>query len=80
MLKLRNLKRWQVVCVVVFCFLLGMPAYAYGDPTGGTLFQLIAPMIAVIWGIWTIGVNIIRRHLDNLLRKVRGMPTNEPER
>ena len=40
--------------VVVALFLLGVPAYAYGDPSGGTLFQVLMPALAALWATWII--------------------------
>jgi hypothetical protein len=49
-----------------------IPSYAYGDPTGGTLFQLLLPALATIWGMWLIFANKIRRGLRMMFRKMRG--------
>lgn len=48
------------------------PAYAYGDPSGGTLFQVLMPLLATIWGVWLILAGTIRRNLSKLLNKLRG--------
>jgi hypothetical protein len=59
-------------------FLLGIPAYAYGDPTGGTLFQILMPMLAAIWATWMIFANRVRRGIVNMIRKLRGSESDEP--
>jgi hypothetical protein len=47
-------------------------AYAYGDPTGGQLFQILAPLLAVIWGAWLIFANNVRKRVGSLFRWMRG--------
>ena len=54
-------------------FLLGVPAYAYGDPTGGTLFSVLLPMLAAVWAMFLIFANRIRRGISGLLGKLRGV-------
>jgi len=48
------------------------PAYAYGDPTGGQLFQILAPLLAVIWGAWLIFANNVRKRVGSLFRWITG--------
>jgi len=55
-----------------------LPAHAYGDPTGGALFQTLGPLLAVIWGVWMILANSIRTRLTNLKRRLRGSREPEP--
>jgi hypothetical protein len=69
--------RWTVVFFVTLFLLLGMPAYAYGDPSGGTLFQVLMPMLAAIWATWMIFANRLRRTLAGFVRKLRREP-DEP--
>jgi hypothetical protein len=60
--------------LVIFVFLIlmvALPAYAYGDPTGGMLFQILTPILAMIWGLWMILANSIRRGTANFIRKFR---------
>lgn len=59
---------------MVFVFLGVLPCYAYGDPSGGALFQILMPVLAALWGMWLIFANNIRRRGSNLLRKWRGKP------
>jgi len=64
--------------VIVALFLLSaIPANAYGDPTGGALFQILMPMLAAIWGIWLIFARRARRALARLFRKLRGAESEE---
>jgi len=68
-------------CVVLFVtlfILAGMPAYAYADPSGGALFQVLLPMLAALWGMWIIFANRVRRGVASFLRKLRGLEPEEP--
>jgi hypothetical protein len=66
--------RCPLFIVMVFVFLGVLPCYAYGDPSGGVLFQILMPVLAALWGMWLIFANNIRRRSSNLLRKWRGKP------
>jgi hypothetical protein len=68
-----NVKRIGIVVGVVLFLLVGVPAYAYGDPSGGTLFQILMPALAAIWGISMIFVGRMQRYLAGLIRKLRGV-------
>jgi hypothetical protein len=69
-----------ILCTIPF-FLLGIPAYAYGDPTGGTLFSVLLPMLAAVWAMFLIFANRIRRGISGLLSKLRGSkPQEQPHR
>jgi hypothetical protein len=65
-------RRGPLLVVMVFVLLAVLPCYAYGDPTGGALFQILLPVLAAIWGMWLIFANNIRRRASSLLRKLRG--------
>ena len=64
--------------VLTVCLLLVAHAHAYGDPTGGMLFRTLTPMLALLWGVWMIVANVIRRWVTNVARKVRGDEPDEP--
>jgi Na+/proline symporter len=68
----------EIVFFVSLFMLLGVPAYGYADPSGGTLFQILMPMLAAIWATWMIFANRIRRGLADFMRKVRGLESDEP--
>lgn len=72
------MKRCEVTFFVSLFLLLGIPAYAYGDPTGGLLFQVLMPMLAGIWAAWLIFANRLRRGVACLIRKLRGSEGDEP--
>jgi hypothetical protein len=55
-----------------------LPVYAYGDPSGGVLFQILMPMLAGIWATWMIFANRLRRVLGGIMRKLRGTVPDEP--
>jgi hypothetical protein len=61
-------------------FLLGIPAYGYGDPTGGTLFQVLLPMLAAVWAMFLIFANRIRRAVGGFFNKLRGTKSEELSR
>ena len=72
------MNRSQIVLVVVLFMLLGVPAYGYADPTGGTLFQVLMPLLAAIWATWMIFANRVRRGVVGLMRRLRGSEPDEP--
>lgn len=72
------MNRWDLVIVVILFLLGGVSAHAYGDPSGGTLFQVLMPALAGAWAMWLIFANRIRRSLILLYRKLRGMEPEEP--
>ena len=57
---------------VTLFMLIGIPAFAYGDPSGGVLFQILMPLLAAIWASWMIFANRVRRLFANCVRKLRG--------
>lgn len=65
------MNRCLLVVVVSGFMLLGVPCYAYADPSGGTLFQILMPMLAAIWGMWMIFAGKVRRFMTGLLRKLK---------
>jgi hypothetical protein len=67
------------LAVVVMLFLLtAVPAHAYGDPSGGTLFQVLMPLLAGLWATWMIFASRVRRGLSLFYRKVRRTEPEEP--
>jgi hypothetical protein len=68
--------RLDVMVVVTLFLLAGIPAHAYGDPSGGTLFQVLMPALAALWGMWMIFANRARKGLSHLYHWLRG---TEPE-
>lgn len=47
-----------------------MPAFAYGDPSGGYFFQILTPFLAMLWGFWFIFAGAIRKGFRSLLRRI----------
>ena len=72
------MNRSQIGLFVTLFLLLGIPAYAYGDPSGGLLFQILMPMLAAMWAMWLIFANRLRRAVANLIRKLRGSEGDKP--
>jgi hypothetical protein len=70
-------RRPQIVFFVTLFMLLGIPAYAYADPSGGLLFQVLMPLLAGIWAAWMIFAHRVRRTVAGLVHKLRG---SEPEK
>jgi hypothetical protein len=62
---------------VFLVLIVALPVYAYGDPTGGMLFQMLTPIIAVFWGLWMIFANSIRRGAAKLARKFRSVEPDD---
>jgi hypothetical protein len=50
----------------------------YGDPSGGTLFQILAPLLALVWGMWLVFANRMRRMALSLLARLRHKPPEQP--
>jgi hypothetical protein len=71
------MSRRQIVFLAVLFFLVGIPAYAYGDPTGGSLFQFLLPMLAALWAMFLIFANRIRRAIVGFMGKLRRSKTGE---
>jgi hypothetical protein len=76
--KKRDMGSRYLTLTLVVSLLLVVPAHAYGDPTGGVLFRSLAPMLALLWGIWMIVANTVRRWIANVARKLRGIDADEP--
>jgi hypothetical protein len=70
-------RRANILVPVTLFVLIGVPAYAYGDPTGGALFQLLMPALAALWGFWLIFANKLRRGFGVVVRKLRGTSPEE---
>lgn len=75
-----KMSRRYIALFTTAFFLLGIPAYAYGDPTGGTLFQVLLPMLAAVWAMFLIFANRIRRGISGFFAKLRGTKPEEPPR
>lgn len=69
--------RYKFLIVISFA-LVGLPAYAYGDPTGGSLFQILMPALAALWALWMMFANRVLRGLSSVYRKLRGEEPEEP--
>jgi hypothetical protein len=66
--------------LVLMLFLAAaLPAHAYADPSGGGLFQILMPLLAMIWGTWMILANKIRRGMMKLFNRLRGTVQDLPE-
>jgi hypothetical protein len=70
-------RRYLIVVAILF-LLAGTPAHAYGDPSGGTLFQVLMPALAGLWAMWMIFANRVRKSLFRLYRKLRPSENEEP--
>lgn len=72
------MNRFDVVLILALVLLTTLPANAYADPSGGTLFQILMPTLAAVWAMWVILANRIRKGLLAVFRKVRGIEPREP--
>jgi len=70
-------KRASLAVLVLLVVSTGLPAHAYADPSGGTLFQVLMPMLAALWATWMIFANRIRNAFTALYRKLRGIEAEE---
>jgi hypothetical protein len=50
----------------------------YGDPSGGMIFQILAPLLAVLWGMWIVFANRVRRFAEGVLARLRGKQPEPP--
>jgi hypothetical protein len=71
------MRRSDLIVVVVLFLLAAMPAHAYADPSGGTLFQILMPMLAALWAMWMIFANRVRNAVTALYRRLRGVQAEE---
>jgi hypothetical protein len=53
--------------------------FAYGDPSGGYLFQILTPLAAMLWGGWLIFAGTIRKKLRKVLNRTRLATPDEPD-
>lgn len=67
-----------LVSVFLVFLLFVLPAYAYGDPSGGMLFRMLGPMLAMLWGLWVILANSVRRRIADLVSKFRNARPDDP--
>ena len=72
-----KVSRSHILFFMTAFFLLGIPAYAYGDPTGGTLLQVLLPMLAAVWAMFLIFAHRIRRGVAGFVAKLRGSKPEE---
>jgi hypothetical protein len=72
------MNRWHLAMVAMIFLLAAVPAYAYGDPSGGTLFQVLMPALAALWAAWMIFANRVRHVLMGAYRRLRGAVSDEP--
>jgi hypothetical protein len=63
----------------LFLLIIAMPAhaFAYGDPSGGFLFQVLTPIVALIWGVWLAFAHSIHKFAAKIIAKVRGTTPEE---
>jgi hypothetical protein len=61
----------RLLIFVSLMLIIPLPVYAYGDPSGGMLFQILTPILAMLWGAWMIFANRVRRGAANFIRKFR---------
>jgi hypothetical protein len=72
------MRRGQIIFFVTLFFLLGIPAYAYADPTSVSFLQILFPMLAAVWAIFLMFAKRIRSAVANFARKLRPSKPDEP--
>lgn len=61
--------------------LFANPASAYFDPNaGGFLFQLFAPLMAMVISVWMIGIDHLKKLWSRLKRRFDSEKESEVER
>jgi hypothetical protein len=53
-------------------------AFAYGDPSGGYLFQVLTPLAAMLWGAWLIFAGAIRKKVGKIFHRTELATPEEP--
>ncbi|MGA8868474.1 MAG: hypothetical protein WB510_15980 [Candidatus Sulfotelmatobacter sp.] len=72
------MRRGQIVFFVTLFFLLGVPAYAYADPTSISFLQILFPMLAAVWAMFLIFAKRIRTAVTGFVRRLSGSKPDEP--
>lgn len=72
-----TISRHRIMAILLLFLAASLPAHAYGDPSGGAIFQVLMPMLAAIWATWMIFANRVRTWLIGVYKRIRGMETDE---
>jgi Ca2+/H+ antiporter len=64
---------------LVLIIAVPMPAHAYGDPSGGMLFQILTPILAALWGAWLVFAHKIHRWFHKVTGKDAGTTAESHE-
>ncbi|MGD0989918.1 MAG: hypothetical protein ABR874_19055 [Candidatus Sulfotelmatobacter sp.] len=56
-----------------------LPAHAYGDPSGGFLFQILTPILAALWGAWMVFAHKIHRWFHRVTGRDLAATTEQHE-
>jgi hypothetical protein len=64
-------KRVSLPILVLLALELPAHGIAYGDPSGGFLFQMLTPLAAVLWGGWLIFAGGVRKKIGRLVGRFR---------
>lgn len=62
--------KYGLLLVLSVVLLIPSHAFAYGDPSGGYLFQMLTPLAAVLWGGWLIFAGAIRKRVTKIARRI----------
>jgi hypothetical protein len=65
--------RFKLSLFIFFVLILvvAAPAYAYGDPSGGMLFQVLTPIVAALWGAWMAFAHNIHKRVAKAFSRNR---------
>lgn len=72
------MRRGHIIFFVTLFFLLGVPAYAYADPTSVSFLQILFPMLAAAWAVFLMFAKRIRTAISNFVRKLWNSKPHEP--
>lgn len=73
-------RRGLQLSLIVFLVLIistPAPAFAYGDPSGGYLFQVLTPLLALLWGAWLVFAHNVHKLISRIISRWRGTAPEE---
>jgi hypothetical protein len=72
----KNRLKFSLFVFLLLVLAVPAPAFAYGDPSGGFLFQVLTPIVALLWGAWLAFAHNFHKFVSRVINRWRGI---EPE-
>jgi hypothetical protein len=69
---------FSLFIILILVLMAPVRAFAYGDPSGGYLFQMLTPLAAMLWGAWLIFAGAIRKKVGKIFHRTRLATLEEP--